>query len=271
MDTSELYRSLGLNPGQLNALVRDMLAVGLGGGMDARTAWMMACLARHPDGHVYGMPHLDHDRRAANGPELRRRPQEVCASAGTGSRESRSCPKVIFSCRTRSSSRRAPPTGRFSRRSGPAGSAARLRVRCGRGFRRRGSGAVFQGVVPGLDDGPLDLGAGAGRGGVEPGLQDGLGPGCLASSSSLTRRSTPSSSSSSAGTDAAASRSQSASSAFSANQANSAGCRPSRTSVTAACGVCGVAARAARAGRGGSRGGVPGAGPGGRGRDRRCR
>ncbi|CCA59461.1 hypothetical protein SVEN_6175 [Streptomyces venezuelae ATCC 10712] len=149
MDTSELYCSLGLNPGQLNALVRDMLAVGLGEGMDARTAWMMACLARHPDGHVYGMPHLEDDRRATNGPKLRRRPQEVCVSAGTGSRESRSCPKVIFSCRTRSSSRRAPPTGRCFRRSGPAGSAARLRVRCGRGFRRRGSGSGVPGCGAG--------------------------------------------------------------------------------------------------------------------------
>ncbi|MFE1553178.1 hypothetical protein [Streptomyces sp. NPDC058718] len=42
------------------------LAADFGEGMDAQTAWVMARLARHPDEHVYGMAHLDDDRRAAN-------------------------------------------------------------------------------------------------------------------------------------------------------------------------------------------------------------
>ncbi|MFK3734679.1 hypothetical protein ACI2LJ_30935 [Streptomyces sp. NPDC088090] len=42
------------------------LAAGFGEGMDARTAWVMARLARHPDEHVYAMAHLDDDRRAAD-------------------------------------------------------------------------------------------------------------------------------------------------------------------------------------------------------------
>ncbi|MFC7933282.1 hypothetical protein [Streptomyces cinereoruber] len=41
------------------------LAADFGEGMDARTAWVMARLARHPDEHVYAMAHLDDDRRPA--------------------------------------------------------------------------------------------------------------------------------------------------------------------------------------------------------------
>ncbi|MFB9608662.1 hypothetical protein ACFFTQ_37490 [Streptomyces roseofulvus] len=42
------------------------LAADFGEGMDARTAWVMARLARHPDEHVYAMAHLDDDRRATD-------------------------------------------------------------------------------------------------------------------------------------------------------------------------------------------------------------
>ncbi|WP_283458972.1 hypothetical protein [Streptomyces sp. G-G2] len=35
------------------------LAADFGPGMDARTAWVMARLARHPDEHGYAMHHLD--------------------------------------------------------------------------------------------------------------------------------------------------------------------------------------------------------------------
>ncbi|MFE6912291.1 hypothetical protein [Streptomyces erythrochromogenes] len=35
-----------------------------GAGMDARTAWVMARLARHRDDHGYAMAHLDDERRA---------------------------------------------------------------------------------------------------------------------------------------------------------------------------------------------------------------
>lgn len=41
------------------------LAADFGEGMDARTAWVMARLARHPDERGYTMGHLD-DRRAAD-------------------------------------------------------------------------------------------------------------------------------------------------------------------------------------------------------------
>ncbi|MGW1014729.1 hypothetical protein ACWD4X_32410, partial [Streptomyces termitum] len=41
------------------------LAAGFGEGMDARTAWVMARLARHLDEHIYAMAHLD-DPRAAD-------------------------------------------------------------------------------------------------------------------------------------------------------------------------------------------------------------
>ncbi|SFT31455.1 hypothetical protein SAMN04487982_11991 [Streptomyces sp. ok210] len=43
------------------------LAADFGEGMDARTAWVMARLARlarHPDEHGYAMGHLDDERRA---------------------------------------------------------------------------------------------------------------------------------------------------------------------------------------------------------------
>lgn len=42
------------------------LAADFGAGMDARTAWVMARLARHPEEHGYAMVHLDDDRRAAD-------------------------------------------------------------------------------------------------------------------------------------------------------------------------------------------------------------
>ncbi|MFF8646412.1 hypothetical protein [Streptomyces sp. NPDC015345] len=38
------------------------LAADFGDGMDARTAWVMARLARHPDERGYAMGHLDGDR-----------------------------------------------------------------------------------------------------------------------------------------------------------------------------------------------------------------
>ncbi|MFG3180179.1 hypothetical protein ACGFZC_34680 [[Kitasatospora] papulosa] len=41
------------------------LAAGFGEGIDARTAWSMARLARHPDEHGYAMAYLDDERRAA--------------------------------------------------------------------------------------------------------------------------------------------------------------------------------------------------------------
>ncbi|MCH0560388.1 MULTISPECIES: hypothetical protein [unclassified Streptomyces] len=37
-------------------------AADFGKGMDAKTAWVMARLARHPDEHVYAMAHLDNER-----------------------------------------------------------------------------------------------------------------------------------------------------------------------------------------------------------------
>ncbi|MDX3208461.1 hypothetical protein [Streptomyces scabiei] len=40
------------------------LAADFGEGMDARTAWVMARLARHPDERGYAMGHLDDERRA---------------------------------------------------------------------------------------------------------------------------------------------------------------------------------------------------------------
>ncbi|WP_336052220.1 hypothetical protein [Streptomyces sp. CA2R101] len=43
------------------------LAADFGPGMDARTAWTMARLARHPDEHVYAMAHLDGDDRPSSG------------------------------------------------------------------------------------------------------------------------------------------------------------------------------------------------------------
>ncbi|MGW2393961.1 hypothetical protein ACWCYK_31385 [Streptomyces lydicamycinicus] len=39
------------------------LAADFGPGMDARTAWTMARLARHQDEHVYAMAHLDGGQR----------------------------------------------------------------------------------------------------------------------------------------------------------------------------------------------------------------
>ncbi|MFH8558940.1 hypothetical protein ACH4FE_35860 [Streptomyces celluloflavus] len=42
------------------------LAADFGAGMDARTAWVMARLARHPDEHGYAMAHLDDEQRAAD-------------------------------------------------------------------------------------------------------------------------------------------------------------------------------------------------------------
>ncbi|MEV0449860.1 hypothetical protein [Streptomyces sp. NPDC050600] len=38
------------------------IAADFGGGMDARTAWAMARLARHPDEHGYAMAHLNDER-----------------------------------------------------------------------------------------------------------------------------------------------------------------------------------------------------------------
>ncbi|GAB1340116.1 hypothetical protein ACE1SV_67060 [Streptomyces sp. E-15] len=40
------------------------LAAGFGAGMDAKTAWAMARLARHPEEHGCAMAHLDDERRA---------------------------------------------------------------------------------------------------------------------------------------------------------------------------------------------------------------
>ena len=42
------------------------LAADFGEGMDARTAWVMARLARQPDERGYAMDHLDDDRRDAD-------------------------------------------------------------------------------------------------------------------------------------------------------------------------------------------------------------
>ncbi|MEV6549200.1 hypothetical protein AB0M57_10865 [Streptomyces sp. NPDC051597] len=42
------------------------LGVGFGEGMDAKTAWVMARLARHPDELGYAMAHLDDERRTAD-------------------------------------------------------------------------------------------------------------------------------------------------------------------------------------------------------------
>ncbi len=42
------------------------LAADFGEGMDARTAWVMARLARHPDEPGYAMVHLDDERRASD-------------------------------------------------------------------------------------------------------------------------------------------------------------------------------------------------------------
>jgi hypothetical protein len=42
------------------------LPVDFGEGMDAKTAWVMARLARHPDELGYAMAHLDDERRAAD-------------------------------------------------------------------------------------------------------------------------------------------------------------------------------------------------------------
>ncbi|MFF5860023.1 hypothetical protein ACFY8B_31140 [Streptomyces sp. NPDC012751] len=40
------------------------LAAGFGAGMDAKTAWAMARLARHPEEHGCARAHLDDERRA---------------------------------------------------------------------------------------------------------------------------------------------------------------------------------------------------------------
>ncbi|MGP3634314.1 hypothetical protein ACTU45_13240 [Streptomyces sp. 24-1644] len=42
------------------------LAADFGEGIDAKTAWVMARLARHPDEHGYAMAHLDDERRAGD-------------------------------------------------------------------------------------------------------------------------------------------------------------------------------------------------------------
>ncbi|MEV0282160.1 hypothetical protein AB0I22_38120 [Streptomyces sp. NPDC050610] len=42
------------------------LAADCGEGTDARTAWVMARLARHPEEHAYAMVHLDGERRAGD-------------------------------------------------------------------------------------------------------------------------------------------------------------------------------------------------------------
>jgi hypothetical protein len=42
------------------------LAADFGEGMDTRTAWVMARVARHPDERGYAMTHLDEERHAAD-------------------------------------------------------------------------------------------------------------------------------------------------------------------------------------------------------------
>jgi hypothetical protein len=42
------------------------LAADFGEGMDAKTAWVMARLARHPDELGYAVGHLDDERPTAN-------------------------------------------------------------------------------------------------------------------------------------------------------------------------------------------------------------
>jgi hypothetical protein len=42
------------------------LAADFGEGMDAKTAWAMARVARYPDEHEYAMAHLDDERPTAN-------------------------------------------------------------------------------------------------------------------------------------------------------------------------------------------------------------
>lgn len=42
------------------------LAADFGEGMDAKTAWAMARVARHPDEHGYAMAHLGDERPTAN-------------------------------------------------------------------------------------------------------------------------------------------------------------------------------------------------------------
>ncbi|MGW3060594.1 hypothetical protein ACWC98_32335 [Streptomyces goshikiensis] len=42
------------------------LAAEFGEGMDARTAWVMTRLARHPDEHGYAMAHLDDEGRTTD-------------------------------------------------------------------------------------------------------------------------------------------------------------------------------------------------------------
>ncbi|MFE5097767.1 hypothetical protein ACFRCI_47840 [Streptomyces sp. NPDC056638] len=42
------------------------LAADFGEGMDARTAWGMARLARHPEEHGFAMAHLDDERRTTD-------------------------------------------------------------------------------------------------------------------------------------------------------------------------------------------------------------
>ncbi|MGW4855899.1 hypothetical protein ACWEPZ_32230 [Streptomyces sp. NPDC004288] len=43
------------------------LAADFGAGMDARTAWTLARLHRHPDEHAYAMAHLDDENRVTDG------------------------------------------------------------------------------------------------------------------------------------------------------------------------------------------------------------
>ncbi|GAA0611772.1 hypothetical protein [Streptomyces crystallinus] len=40
-------------------------AAGFGAGMDAKTAWVLARLARHPEERGYALAHLDDERGAA--------------------------------------------------------------------------------------------------------------------------------------------------------------------------------------------------------------
>ncbi|MFC0052087.1 hypothetical protein [Streptomyces actinomycinicus] len=58
------------------------LAGDFGEGMDARTAWVMARLARHPEEHALAMSHLDGERRAADSAE--RRPHSNPPGSGAG-------------------------------------------------------------------------------------------------------------------------------------------------------------------------------------------
>ncbi|MFI2318476.1 hypothetical protein [Streptomyces sp. CB00072] len=48
-----------MNQTQISRKQASTLAADFGGGMDARTAWVLARLARHPDEHDLAMRHLN--------------------------------------------------------------------------------------------------------------------------------------------------------------------------------------------------------------------